>query len=158
MARPGPHSTTGAQGPSRSRRTARAAVPAARIATSAPKSSPRPRRCSPSADSRRSPSRRDRDRGVSRATFYIYFESKYGPVAALAEEVTEEIYETLWKPFVSGEETPSGRLVRDPCGDDSALGGAPRVLVAAGSAWRADPAGIDQWRALWNRYVGTCRC
>lgn len=33
--------------------------------------------------------------GVSRATFYAYFTSKYGPVAALLEQTMDEIYDSV---------------------------------------------------------------
>lgn len=96
--------------------------------------------------------------GVSRATFYIYFESKYAPVAALAEQITEELYVNFWKPFIDGEEAPSRAGLRDHMhqtlmrwNEDQA------VLVAAAAAWRADPAAIDQWRELWTRYVADTR-
>jgi TetR/AcrR family transcriptional regulator, ethionamide resistance regulator len=96
--------------------------------------------------------------GVSRATFYIYFESKYGPVAALAEKITEELYVNFWKPFIDSEEPASRAGLRHHMrqtltrwNEDQA------VLVAAAAAWRADPAAIDQWRELWTRYVADTR-
>jgi AcrR family transcriptional regulator len=33
--------------------------------------------------------------GVARATFYVYFTSKYGPVVALLERVMDQIYDTM---------------------------------------------------------------
>src|SRR5580700_10981909 len=49
--------------------------------------------------------------GVSRATFYLYFESKNAAVATLAEEVIERIYAELWVPFITGAEPPSEALL-----------------------------------------------
>jgi AcrR family transcriptional regulator len=93
--------------------------------------------------------------GVSRATFYIYFESKYGPVAALAESITEDLYEHFWKPFIDGEETPAREVLRNHMRETLNHWAENRaVLVAAAAAWRADPAAIDQWRELWTRYIG----
>src|SRR6266498_1558606 len=40
--------------------------------------------------------------GVSRAAFYMYFESKHAAVAALADVVIEEIAERLWRPWMEG--------------------------------------------------------
>jgi TetR/AcrR family transcriptional regulator, ethionamide resistance regulator len=96
--------------------------------------------------------------GVSRASFYIYFESKYGPVGALAETITAEIYDTLWKPFFEGEERITKPLIRDHWLQTLDIWREHQaVLVAAAAAWRADPGAIDQWRAVWSRYVTDTR-
>jgi AcrR family transcriptional regulator len=96
--------------------------------------------------------------GVSRASFYIYFESKNGAVAALAEEVTAKIYDELWEPFVTGEEPPSEELLTQHWLETLALWREHEaVLVAAAQAWRADPAAFYQWGAVWARYVNDTR-
>jgi AcrR family transcriptional regulator len=96
--------------------------------------------------------------GVSRATFYIYFESKNAAIAALAEDVTETIYRDLWGPFITGEEPPSEALLTEHLQQTLAIWREHQaVLVAAAEAWRADPAVFYQWGALWKRYVQDMR-
>jgi AcrR family transcriptional regulator len=96
--------------------------------------------------------------GVSRATFYIYFESKNAAVAALAEDVTGKIYQDLWEPFLSGAEQPSESLLTAHFLDSLALWREHRdVLAAAAGAWRADPNAFYQWGALWSRYAADLR-
>jgi AcrR family transcriptional regulator len=95
---------------------------------------------------------------VSRASFYIYFESKYAPVAALAEELADQLYDVHWAPFFSGTESPTLANHRDHWRDTVAVWGEHQaVLVAAAAAWRADPAAIEGWHALWTRYVALNR-
>jgi AcrR family transcriptional regulator len=91
--------------------------------------------------------------GVSRATFYIYFESKNAAVADLAQAVLDKIYD-LWAPFMAGTEQPSQALLKDHWINTLALWREHRaVLVAAAQAWRADPQSFYQWGAQWNRYI-----
>jgi AcrR family transcriptional regulator len=92
--------------------------------------------------------------GVSRATFYLYFESKNAAVATLAEEVTARIYADLWQPFITGVEAPSEALLTRHFVETMALWREHRaVLMAAAGAWRADPDAFYQWGAMWTRYV-----
>jgi AcrR family transcriptional regulator len=96
--------------------------------------------------------------GVSRASFYIYFESKNAAVATLAEEVTARIYDDLWEPFITGEEPPSEELLRQHWLETLTLWRQHQaVLVAAAQAWRADPDAFDQWGAVWRRYLEDTR-
>jgi AcrR family transcriptional regulator len=92
--------------------------------------------------------------GVSRATFYLYFESKNAAVATLAEEVIERIYAELWEPFITGAEPPSEALLTKHFLETMVLWREHRaVLMAAAGAWRADPDAFYQWGALWTRLV-----
>jgi AcrR family transcriptional regulator len=92
--------------------------------------------------------------GVSRATFYLYFESKNAAVATLAEEVTTRIYADLWQPFITGAEPPSEALLTEHMLATMLIWRGHRaVLMAAAGAWRADPDAFYQWGALWERYV-----
>ncbi len=92
--------------------------------------------------------------GVSRATFYLYFESKNAAVAALAEDVIERIYADLWEPFITGAEPPSELLLTQHFIETMAIWREHRaVLMAAAGAWRADPNAFYQWGALWTRLV-----
>ena len=96
--------------------------------------------------------------GVSRASFYIYFESKNAAVATLAEEVTERIYKNLWEPFIAGAEPPSEALMTQHWLETLALWREHRaVLVAAAEAWRAAPEAFYQWGTVWTRYVEDTR-
>jgi AcrR family transcriptional regulator len=94
---------------------------------------------------------------VSRATFYIYFESKKAAVAALAEAVIDEIY-ALWGPFMAGAERPSQALLTEHWSETLQLWRKHRaVLVAVAEAWRADPTSFNQWDAVWKRYAEVIR-
>jgi TetR/AcrR family transcriptional regulator, ethionamide resistance regulator len=95
--------------------------------------------------------------GVSRASFYIYFESKNAAVATLAETVIQEIYD-LWQPFMAGTEQPSAALLTEHWLETLALWRQHRaVLVAAAQAWRANPQSFYQWGALWQSYIRDTR-
>jgi AcrR family transcriptional regulator len=95
---------------------------------------------------------------VSRATFYIYFESKQVVVGALAEAIMEQLYNDLWAPFIAGTEPPSDELMTDHMLESMAVWREHRpVLVAAAEAWRADAAAFYHWGALWRRYVSDVR-
>ena len=92
--------------------------------------------------------------GISRATFYLYFESKNAAVATLAEEVTSTIYAEVWQPFISGVEPPSEALLTQHFCETIAIWRQHRaVLMAAAGAWRADPDAFYQWGAMWSRYI-----
>ena len=92
--------------------------------------------------------------GVSRASFYIYFESKYAPLAALAEEVADKLYNVYWAEYLGGEESPTLEVYTEHWRQTLVFWAEHRaVLVAAAAAWRADPAAIEGWHALWSRYV-----
>jgi AcrR family transcriptional regulator len=92
--------------------------------------------------------------GVSRASFYIYFESKYAPLAALAEEVADKLYNVYWAEYLAGEESPTLEVYREHWRQTLVFWGEHRaVLVAAAAAWRSDPAAIEGWHALWTEYV-----
>jgi AcrR family transcriptional regulator len=92
--------------------------------------------------------------GISRATFYLYFESKNAAVATLAEEVTATIYADVWQPFITGVEPPSEALLTQHFEATIAIWREHRaVLMAAAGAWRADPDSFYRWGAMWSRYV-----
>jgi AcrR family transcriptional regulator len=96
--------------------------------------------------------------GISRATFYLYFESKNAAIATLAEEVTSTIYADLWQPFITGVEPPSEALLTQHFEETIAIWREHRaVLMAAAGAWRADPDAFYQWGAMWVRYVEDTR-
>ena len=92
-----------------------------------------------------------REARVSRASFYAYFESKHAAVAALAEEVMEEIH-ALWSPWLAGEEET---LTLESIWLESiALWREQQaVLMAAAEAWRADATAGGAWGAMMKRYA-----
>lgn len=92
--------------------------------------------------------------GVSRATFYLYFESKNAAVATLAQAAMAQIYDGLWRPFLAGAEPPSEVVLTEHFLETIEMWRAHRaVLVAAAAAWRADPEAFYQWGVLWAQYV-----
>jgi AcrR family transcriptional regulator len=96
--------------------------------------------------------------GVSRATFYIYFESKHATVAALAEAVMEPLYANLWVPLLTSAEPTWEALLADHWIKTLAFWREHQaVLVATAEAWRANPAALPQWGAIWSRYVEDIR-
>jgi len=96
--------------------------------------------------------------GVSRATFYIYFESKQAAVAALAVMVVQRIYDDLWQPFILGTEPPSEALMADHILASLSLWRRhSAVMLAAAGAWRADPVAFSQWGELWSSFVADMR-
>jgi AcrR family transcriptional regulator len=92
--------------------------------------------------------------GFSRPTFYEYFQSKHAVVAALAEEVIDEIYERLWRPWLEVEEPATRAALIAHYLDTLAAWRRHRaVLVAAAAGWRTDPAAYATWGERWERYV-----
>src|SRR4051794_13049976 len=92
--------------------------------------------------------------GVSRATFYFYFGSKYAVITALLKRVMDEIYEQV-RPFV--EPTP-GTSIPDAL-RSSLLGGAQVwrahrfVLRATSEHWHDVPELRELWTGLVKRFT-----
>jgi TetR/AcrR family transcriptional regulator, ethionamide resistance regulator len=93
------------------------------------------------------------DAGVSRASFYIHFDSKYALVAALVEKVIDGIYD-VWEPWLEGDaptarEVFAGRMtatVRE-WADHAA------ILSAAVESWHTDPEIYDLWGGMLRRFT-----
>jgi AcrR family transcriptional regulator len=85
---------------------------------------------------------------VSRATFYSYFESKFEVVAALLEQVMEEMYD-LVRPFVlRGQGDEREQVIREMLVQTTGLWCRHRVVFRASHEhWHAVP----ELRALWLR-------
>ncbi|MEA2170050.1 MAG: TetR/AcrR family transcriptional regulator, ethionamide resistance regulator [Solirubrobacteraceae bacterium] len=91
--------------------------------------------------------------GVSRATFYLYFESKHALVAAAGARVTREI-DAVWTAWFSGSEPVTYAILLDHMRRSVALWREHRpVLVAIASGWRQDASAYPAWGALMSRYV-----
>jgi len=92
--------------------------------------------------------------GISRATFYMYFESKHAPVAALAQEVLEELTEELWGAWLAGDEPATESLMADHWLQTIARWREHQdVLVAAAHGWRTQPGAYARWGATFQRLV-----
>jgi AcrR family transcriptional regulator len=53
--------------------------------------------------------------GISRASFYVHFECQHTAVAALAENVMEQIHD-IWYPWLAGEQPGSRTSLEAVCG------------------------------------------
>jgi TetR/AcrR family transcriptional regulator, ethionamide resistance regulator len=94
--------------------------------------------------------------GVSRATFYTYFESKHAAVAARTAAIMEQIHE-LWLPWLESP-GPDAESLLQLWLESIALWRRHRpLLMAAAEAWRADALVAEGWSALMHRYAGTVR-
>jgi AcrR family transcriptional regulator len=95
--------------------------------------------------------------GISRASFYVHFECKHAAVAALAENVMEQIHD-IWYPWLAGEQPGSSRSLEAVWRQSIALWRRHQpVLIAAAEAWRADAAVSDAWGELMQRYALSVR-
>jgi TetR/AcrR family transcriptional regulator, ethionamide resistance regulator len=92
--------------------------------------------------------------GISRATFYVYFESKHAPVAALAQEVLAELTEELWGAWLAADEPATESLMADHWLQTIARWREHQdVLVAAAHGWRTQPEAYALWGATLQRLV-----
>lgn len=91
--------------------------------------------------------------GVSRATFYVHFETKFSVVAALLEDVVDDIF-TSWGPLFDGEGPIAERDVRRYV--TVALQRWRRhaaLMAAAHEAWHTDPEIHKIWGAWQERFA-----
>jgi AcrR family transcriptional regulator len=92
--------------------------------------------------------------GISRATFYLYFESKHAPVAALAQEVLDQFVEEAWGAWLAGEEPPETSVMAAHWRQTIALWREHQVvLMAAAHGWRTQPEAYARWGATFQRFV-----
>ena len=93
--------------------------------------------------------------GISRATFYMYFESKHAAVAARAEGVMEQIHD-LWAPWLESAGPGDKATLEELWHGSIELWREHRaLLMAAAEAWRADGAVSESWSILMKRYAST---
>lgn len=91
---------------------------------------------------------------ISRATFYLYFESKHSAVAALARTVLEDHVEAVWRPLLDGVEPATFELLTDHWRRTLAHWGEhAAVLTAAAQGWRMHAEAYDTWGAIFQAYV-----
>jgi AcrR family transcriptional regulator len=93
--------------------------------------------------------------GVARTTFYVYFTSKYGPVAALLERVMNQIYDVMEAFTARSGEEGSGQPVLE-----KSLAGAVElfrdhrmVLRATVAHWHEVPELRTLWLAIIERFT-----
>lgn len=96
--------------------------------------------------------------GISRATFYAYFTSKYGPVVALLEQTMDAIYDSVGA-FTARAEANNGDG-GGPAALDKGLEGAARlfrdhrmVLRAVVEHWHEVPELRTLWLGVMDRFT-----
>jgi AcrR family transcriptional regulator len=96
--------------------------------------------------------------GVSRASFYMYFESKHAVVAALAEVVTTKVFDKEWGPWLSGCEPHKQEILVDHMRATIALWHKHRgVLVATAAGWRTHAEAYSAWGDIMRSYIADTR-
>ena len=91
--------------------------------------------------------------GVSRGSFYFYFESKQAVVAALLERIVEEVHEASLPWFERGETAPE-RALRAAIGGSLALWRRhAAVLRSTVESWQSDPGIRELWGEVLDRFT-----
>jgi TetR/AcrR family transcriptional regulator, ethionamide resistance regulator len=91
--------------------------------------------------------------GVSRGSFYFYFESKQAVVAALLERIVEEVHEAALPWFERGE-TPPEPALRAAIGGSLALWRRhAAVLRSTVESWQSDPGIRELWGEVIDRFT-----
>jgi AcrR family transcriptional regulator len=91
--------------------------------------------------------------GVSRGSFYFYFESKEGVVAALLERIVDEIHEAALPWLDRGDTKPERALRTAFAGALSMWRRHAPVLRATVESLQADPVIRDLWGAVLERFA-----
>jgi AcrR family transcriptional regulator len=87
--------------------------------------------------------------GVSRATFYVHFESKFSVVVALVGDVVDEVVE-IWRQWFEGDETTTEEALRRYLAETHRRwGDHPALLSATVEGWHTDP----EIHALWGKML-----
>ncbi|MCV7412400.1 TetR family transcriptional regulator [Mycobacterium florentinum] len=92
--------------------------------------------------------------GVSRATFYFYFSSKFSVLSGLLERAMNDIFETV-QPFLarSPEDSPTVALQRSIRAVTQAWHRHRPVLQAANHHWHAEPELRNLWLGITERFI-----
>jgi AcrR family transcriptional regulator len=92
--------------------------------------------------------------GVSRATFYLYFSSRYDVLASLLDRVMDEIYATMRPLVMPDDRDQSVAEVRRTLEAGTALwAGHRNVLRAAHEHWQDTPELRARWRDVIERFT-----
>ncbi|WP_264991459.1 TetR/AcrR family transcriptional regulator, partial [Mycobacterium kiyosense] len=92
--------------------------------------------------------------GVSRATFYFYFASKFSVLSVLLERAMNDIFETV-QPFLarSPDDPPGAALQRSIRAVTQAWHRHRPVLQAANHHWHSEPELRKLWLAITERFI-----
>jgi AcrR family transcriptional regulator len=92
--------------------------------------------------------------GVSRATFYFYFSSKFSVLSGLLERAMNDIFETV-QPFLarSPDDPPTVALERSIRAVTQAWHRHRAVLQAANHHWHGEPELRNLWLAITERFI-----
>jgi TetR/AcrR family transcriptional regulator, ethionamide resistance regulator len=92
--------------------------------------------------------------GVSRATFYFYFSSKFSVLSGLLERAMNDIFETV-QPFLarSPDDPPTVALQRSIRAVTQAWHRHRPVLQAANHHWHGEPELRNLWLAITERFI-----
>jgi AcrR family transcriptional regulator len=94
-----------------------------------------------------------KDAGVSRASFYFYFESKHATVAALLERIIDEIHAASLPWFERGE-TPPADALRAAASSSLALWRRhSAVMRASVEHWQSVPELREVWGGVMDRFT-----
>lgn len=93
-----------------------------------------------------------KDAGVSRASFYFYFESKHAIVAALLERIVDEVHAASLPWFERGE-TPPEEALTAAMTDTLALWRRHRAVMSASVHWQVVPELQAVWGAVIARFT-----
>ena len=93
-----------------------------------------------------------REAGVSRASFYFYFESKHAIVAALLERIVDEVHASSLPWFERGD-TPPGEALREAVTASLALWRRHSAVMSASVTWQAVPELREVWGAVIARFT-----
>lgn len=97
-----------------------------------------------------------REAGISRGSFYFYFASKDAVLAALAERVTDEVFEATQTWLHREEGQPPEPALRAAMQGALALWRAHApVMRAMVESWRSDPELDAAWRRLIGRFTSS---
>jgi TetR/AcrR family transcriptional regulator, ethionamide resistance regulator len=92
------------------------------------------------------------DAGVSRASFYFYFESKHAIVAALLERIVDEVHAAALPWFERGDTPPDEALLAAMSGT-LALWRRHSAVMSASVHWQVVPELRDVWGAVIARFT-----
>ena len=93
------------------------------------------------------------DAGVSRASFYFYFESKHAIVAALLERIVDEIHAASLPWFERGDTPPEEALRHAASGSLALWRRHGAVLRAPVEQWQTAPELRDLWTGVLERFT-----
>jgi TetR/AcrR family transcriptional regulator, ethionamide resistance regulator len=91
--------------------------------------------------------------GVSRGSFYFYFESKQAVVAALLERIVDEVHEASLPWFERGDTPPERALSEAVTGSLALWRRHAAVLRSTVETWQSDPELRDLWGDVLRRFT-----